>query len=46
LLSWVRFINATTRMEGDEAEGKLEPAAAYIHGAAMVFLDALGAGRC
>ena len=49
LLSWVRFINATARTlddqkHDDEKRHLLEPAAAYIHGACMVFLDALGAG--
>ncbi|ELT89072.1 hypothetical protein CAPTEDRAFT_156074, partial [Capitella teleta] len=46
LLSWVHFINATARsdeaMEVDEAD--LHPGLAYVHGACMVFLDAVGMG--
>ena len=47
LLSWVHFINRTAcrvNQSPTSERHQLEPAAAYIHGAAMVFLDALGAG--
>ena len=52
LLSWVHFINMTTQTADPECEmedsdlqpAKLEVAVAYIHGACMVFLDALGSG--
>ena len=53
ILSWVNFINTTARtldadsdMQVDSASSShLDPAVAYVHGACMVFLDALGSGR-
>ena len=49
LLSWVNFINATTNVsEGsmgiDSDSHFLFPVQSYVHGACLVFLDALGAG--
>ena len=52
ILSWVQFINATActmQVDTDAAQTisgpqTLDPALAYIHGACMVFLDALGSG--
>lgn len=51
LLSWVNFINtcsfSTTLNGADENTGDkvlLSSALAYVHGACLVFLDALGAG--
>ncbi len=51
LLSWVNFINtcsiSTTHEDMDvDVGGKvlLSPALAYIHGACLVFLDAIGSG--
>ena len=51
LLSWVNFINtcsfSTTQNDADVNTGDkvlLSPALAYVHGACLVFLDALGAG--
>ena len=45
LLSWVHFINSTAKtLDQLNDSHLLEPAVAYIHGACMVFLDALGAG--
>ena len=57
LLCWVHFINATVRpskhsnnedMEVDspkKAVSQLSTPLAYIHGACMIFLDALGSGK-
>ena len=55
LLSWVQFINATASTMDDcgdnnncddiDVKSKLEPMSAYLHGACLVFIDALGAGR-
>ena len=51
LLSWVNFINtcsASTASDGidDNSNDRvlLSPAQAYVHGACLVFLDALGSG--
>ncbi|PFX16223.1 Midasin [Stylophora pistillata] len=51
LLSWVNFINtcsfSVTENAADENTGDkvlLSPALAYVHGACLVFLDALGVG--
>ncbi|KAI0224026.1 Midasin [Lamellibrachia satsuma] len=54
LLSWVNFVNVTSKtvdsdgddkMEADTTgSSRLEPAVAYVHGACMTFLDALGSG--
>ena len=50
LLSWVNFINVTARISSTEMETDcsdsqyLEPVQSYLHGAFLVFLDALGAG--
>lgn len=50
LLSWTHFINLTavTVQEENRMEvtglHQLEPAMAYIHGACLTFLDALGSG--
>lgn len=56
LLSWVNFVNVTSKtvdsdgddkMEADTTgSNRLEPAVAYVHGACMTFLDALGSGKC
>ena len=50
LLSWVHFINevCTTKEDtcGDTVASKLLPAEeAYIHGACLVFIDAIGSGN-
>lgn len=47
LLSWVNFINTCSfPATRDDMEDKvlLPPAMAYVHGACLVFLDALGSG--
>ena len=47
LLSWVNFINTCSfSATHDDVEDKvlLPPALAYVHGACLVFLDALGSG--
>lgn len=47
LLSWVNFINMCSfSATHDDIEDKvlLPPALAYVHGACLVFLDALGSG--
>ena len=47
LLSWVNFINTCSfQATHDDMEDKvvLPPAMAYVHGACLVFLDALGSG--
>lgn len=47
LLSWVNFINTCSfSATHDDIEDKvlLPPALAYVHGACLVFLDALGSG--
>ena len=51
LLSWVNFINicsvSTTYDDMGNSSGDkalLSPALAYVHGACLVFLDALGSG--
>ena len=51
LLSWINFINtcsipSTQQHMADNVGNKvlLPPALAYIHGACLVFLDALGSG--
>ena len=47
LLSWVNFINTCSfSATHDDMEDKvlLPPALAYVHGACLVFLDALGSG--
>ena len=47
LLSWVNFINTCSfSATHDDMEDKvlLPPAVAYVHGACLVFLDALGSG--
>lgn len=47
LLSWVNFINTCSfsATHGDmEDKVLLPPALAYVHGACLVFLDALGSG--
>ena len=47
LLSWVNFINmcSFSATHGDmEDKVLLPPALAYVHGACLVFLDALGSG--
>ena len=56
LLSWVNFINVTSKKVDDvqdedmdaDATGpnRLDPEVAYVHGACMVFLDAMGSGNC
>lgn len=50
VLSWVNFINVTSwnvssGMEVDDESDILTPVQAYMHGACLVFLDALGAGK-
>lgn len=53
ILTWVQFINTCSRtvdadvaMETEEnITSLLEPAVSYIHGACLVFLDGLGAGK-
>ena len=48
ILSWVTFINTTSNSQVPETETKqlsLDPAVTYIHGACLVFLDAVGTGR-
>ena len=54
ILSWVNFINTTAAVDSGSDEimevdssgpDPLDPATAYIHGACMVFLDALGSGK-
>lgn len=53
ILTWVQFINTcskTVDMEvametGDTYRNQLDTAVAYIHGACLVFLDGLGAGK-
>ena len=53
ILTWVQFINTCSKtidsdvaMKTDESpSNQLEPAVAYTHGAWLVFLDGLGAGR-
>lgn len=54
LLGWVHFINQTGQCEDSgmavdwgkhAAHQLLDPAIAYIHGACLVFLDALGTGK-
>ena len=57
ILSWVNFINTTSQVvrqgDGDEEmdvdteseDVALGPAVAFVHGACMVFLDALGSGK-
>ena len=47
LLSWVNFINTCSfQATDDDMEDKvpLPPSMAYVHGACLVFLDALGSG--
>jgi midasin len=51
LLSWTHFINTTAvtvqeelQMDITDSTLKLAPPLAYIHGACLVFLDALGCG--
>ena len=41
-LSWVKFINVCTLKDPTAQRTVLEPSQAYIHGAFLVFLDALG----
>ena len=43
LLSWVQFIN--TLCSPSETEHTLSPEEAYIHGACLVFIDAIGFGN-
>ena len=51
ILSWVQFINTCSKtvevdqMSEESGNNQLEPAVAYIHGACLVFLDGLGAGK-
>ena len=51
ILSWVQFINVCSKtievdqMSEESGYNQLEPAVAYIHGACLVFLDGLGAGK-
>lgn len=48
LLSWVHFINtccqSTGHMTTPSHQPSLHPIIGYLHGACLVFLDALGAG--
>ena len=44
LLSWSQFINKTCLDGQLSAETQLSPKHAYIHGAFLVFIDAIGSG--
>ena len=49
ILSWVNFINVTAYVSDSPMEivsgaHFLSPVQSYVHGACLVFLDALGAG--
>ena len=43
ILSWVNFINITSKYDGNT--GILDPSHAFIHGASMIFLDGIDTGE-